>query len=277
MQSITIEEYRAITKWVDQLTGIVLDDGKRYLVETRLGPILAEYTLSNYGGLLDLAKRNPSLRIEDKVIDAITTNETFFFRENAAFELLKFKLVPDRLDSLRKANSPAPVRIWSAAASTGQEIYTMAIALYEGLGAQILNKIRLEGSDISESTLKRASEGVYSQLEVGRGMPVPLLQKYFHPVPRGWKVRDDLRAMCSFRRLNLLQMGIVGIRYDIIFCRNVAIYFAQTERATLFRNLANLLVPGGALVVGATESVRDCGDLLRLQTKYHNCFYYERI
>jgi chemotaxis protein methyltransferase CheR len=277
MVPITDAEFVEFTRLVNQLTGIVLDDTKRYLIETRIGPLVDELKLSNYRSLLDLVKSGGKPALQERIIDAITTNETFFFREPGAFDLLRRRLIPKALDERTGSRSREPMRIWSAACSSGQEMYSLAISALELIGTIATERIAIDGSDISEQILARASLGAYSQFEVNRGMPANLLSKYFTATPTGFRVVDHIRAMCSFNKANLLRLGPMMHRYDVILCRNVSIYFSPAERIVLFRSLANCLIPGGALIVGSTEQVRDCESILRMVNDFPGCYYYQRI
>lgn len=277
MLAITDAEYSEFTLLVNQLTGIVLDSSKRYLIETRIGPILDELKLSSYRQLLDLVRMGARRDLQEKIIDAITTNETFFFREPGAYDLLRRRLIPKVLDARIVAKSRDPMRIWSAACSSGQELYSIGISAMELIGEIACEKIVMEGTDISEQILTRASTGIYSQFEINRGMPANLLQKYFTATQGGFRVKDSLRAMCKFNKANLLKVASQSPRYDVVFCRNVSIYFSPEERVILFRSLAASLVPQGALIVGSTEQVRDCESYLKLMTDFPGCYYYQKV
>lgn len=277
MISINDLEYAEFTALVNQLTGIVLDSTKRYLIETRIGPILEELKLSNYKQLLDQVRGFGGSKLQAKVIDAITTNETFFFREPGAFDLLRRKAIPKALDGMIANRTREPMRIWSAACSSGQEMYSIAITALEFAGEQVCDKIRIDGTDISEQILARASLGTYSQFEVNRGMPANLLSKYFANTAGGYRIKDHIRAMCRFDKANLLRLPPPSVRYDVIFCRNVSIYFSASERINLFKGLANALGSQGILIVGSTEQVRDCDSVLKLMTDFPGCYYYQKV
>ncbi|HSQ43076.1 MAG TPA: protein-glutamate O-methyltransferase CheR [Fibrobacteraceae bacterium] len=275
MPALSETEYAEFVRFVLQLTGIVLDDGKRYLVETRIGPILETQKIPGYSRLLEQAKSNISL--QGKIIDAITTNETFFFREPGAYDLFRRRLMPKVLDQRTEAKSKDPMRVWSAACSSGQEMYSLVISALELIGNLAFGRITFDGTDISEQILSRASSGLYSSFEISRGMPPNLLSKYFTKTADSYKISDIVRGMCRFNKANLLHPPMMTQRYDVIFCRNVSIYFSPQERSILFHNLAKNLVVGGALVVGSTEQVRDCDDVFRLSTDFSSCYYYQRI
>jgi chemotaxis protein methyltransferase CheR len=194
--------------------------------------------------------------------------------------MLKFRIVPDLVDARKKSlpqGSRIPLRIWSAACSTGQEVYSILISLREVLGDLSKYTIRLMATDISDSAIARASRGSYLAGELGRGMPAELLARYFIQEDGGYKIRDELRAFASFKRLNLFD-DFSGLgRFDIIFCRNVAIYFTDEDKKKLFERLGKVLERDGALIVGSTESL--LGSTQGLEAKRHlrSVYYQKRI
>ena len=196
--------------------------------------------------------------LKRKVIDAITTGETSFFRDTSPFDLLQHKIVPDLIDRRTRANGNGriiPVRIWSAACSTGQEVYSTAIALKEVLLDLNRYDVRILGTDISDKAVAHASYGHYSRLEMDRGMPADKIAKYFVAEGQAWKIRDELRALATFRTMNLLEPFGFPARFDIIFCRNVAIYFSEQDKIRLFQAIARVMAPDGYLIIGSTESI----------------------
>ncbi len=269
-QKITTDEIGLLTKYIYDVSGIAIEKTKSYLLETRLGPLLDEFGLDSYKALHQKAKGDFRKSVETKIIDAISTNETLFFRDRDTFEVFRNKIIPDLIDarSGRASTLPSvPIRIWSAACSTGQEIYSIAITLRELLGDLKKYRIKLLGTDISDAAVSRASYGIYSKFEIERGMPQPHLQKYFSPVGANWKINDEIRAMAAFQRLNLLlPFNAIG-KFDIVFCRNVAIYFNPEDRKILFSRIADILEPDGVLVIGATESLT--GVCPRFEPKHH--------
>mgnify|MGYP006280475011 CR=1 FL=1 len=257
MASITTQELKTLSKYIYSIAGIYLDESKGYLVESRLNPLLVAFNLSSFSELYYQAKTDPSKELEKHIIDAISTNETFFFRDNTPFDLLRFKIVPELIDAKknRYQTGKIPISIWSAACSTGQEVYSMAISLLEVLPDRDRFEIRIFGSDISQQAINQASYGQYNKLEVGRGLPPEYLQKYFQPSGQGWRVTDFLRSMASFKAMNLMHpFGAIG-PFDIIFCRNVAIYFSQADKKKLFARIARVMRPGGYLLVGGSETL----------------------
>ncbi len=258
MLKITPAELKSVGKYIHDISGIYLDPSKSYLFETRLGNIAEEHGCSSYEELHLTAKRDGSKRIERQIIDAISTNETLFFRDTGPFDLLKNKLLPEMID-LRAPSSPrlkTNIKIWSAASSTGQELYSVAMTIRDLLGSQLDSyNFRLLGTDISDSAVKQASYGKYNKFEIERGLPKPTLQKHFTLFGDSWKVKDELRGMVNFRKLNLM-LPFTGLgKHDIILCRNVAIYFTLQDRKILFNKLADCLADDGYLIIGSTESL----------------------
>lgn len=258
MSAVTInrDEFTVWARFIHELCGVHLDATKGYLVETRLAPLVKDVGASSFSELLHRVRSDLTRTLRRKVIEAITTNETSFFRDGAPFELLQHKLIPDLVDRRsRGAIGRVPLRIWSAACSTGQEIYSVGMVLREMLGDLTRYDIRLFGTDISDRAVAAASYATYSQLELGRGLPIDKLNRHFVRVGNSWKVRDEIRALASFRTLNLLEPLSFPAPFDIIFCRNVAIYFTEPDKLRLFRNLGKLLARDGALIIGSTESI----------------------
>jgi len=252
------EETRVLTAYIYSLCGVHLDETKVYLLENRLATLLQEYACSSYAELHFRARNDATNTLPRKIVDAVTTGETSFFRDLSPFDLFQQKLLPELIDRKKKSSlgsSPVSFRIWSAACSSGQEIYSTAIILKETLGNLAQYNIRILGTDVSDQAVTRASRGIYSQLDVDRGLSPERLRKYFSAVEGGWKINDELRALASFKKLNLLEdFSAIG-RFDIIFCRNVAIYFTEPDKIRLFNRLGGALLPDGALIIGSTESL----------------------
>ncbi|OQX17881.1 MAG: chemotaxis protein CheR [Desulfobulbaceae bacterium A2] len=257
MIKISPDEFQQLSQYILQVCGIALDSSKTYLVETRLGTLAAELGCASFLDLVRRARADVSRGIEQKIIDAISTNETLFFRDNGPFQLLQHKILPEMIDarSAKAGVMKVPLRIWSAACSTGQEIYSIAIVLRELLSDVSRYNIRLLGTDISNAAVSQASSGRYNKFEMERGLPREKLDKYFRSAGSFWQIRDELRAMANFQRLNLMQPFTALGKFDIIFCRNVAIYFSLEDRKKLFDRLANALEPDGSLIIGSTESL----------------------
>jgi chemotaxis protein methyltransferase CheR len=256
MIKIKPDEIALLSKYIYSISGISIDKSKAYLLETRFNKILEEEGCDSYSSLYHKAKGDARKRLEHKIIDAITTNETLFFRDNGPFELLRHKILPELMD-VRAANSTSKpnLRIWSAASSTGQEIYSIAIVIRELLGPSSAYSLKLLGTDISDAAIAQASYGTYNKFEIERGLERSRLTKYFTSTGANWKIKDELRAMATFRKLNLMTPFTALGKWDIIFCRNVAIYFTLEDRKKLFNRLAEVLEPDGYLIIGSTESL----------------------
>jgi chemotaxis protein methyltransferase CheR len=268
------EERQNVARYIHSICAITLDQSKDYLIESRLSGLIEENKCNSFSQLVALARSDSKGAIKRRIIDEITTNETFFFRDNSPFDLLRYKLIPEMIDRRTRSNLSVPIRIWSAACSTGQEIYSIAMILREMLGDMNGYSVRLVGTDISDQAVARASEGVFSQIEITRGLTDAARAKCFVPHSRGWKIRDEIRGLVSFRKLNLME-DFSGLgRFDIIFCRNVAIYFNEPDRASLFNRIGQRLEPEGCLVIGAMESLG--GICPQFESKRHlRSVYYQ--
>lgn len=274
MIKISADELKIIAQYVHELTGIVLNQSKAYLIESRLGPIADELQCSNFSELYFKAKNDGLGRIRNRIIDAITTNETFFFRDNSPFELLKHKIFPDIFDRILDGHKNKSLDIWSAACSTGQEVYSIIIILKELLDDIQQWRIKLLGTDISDAAIMQASYGRYNRTEINRGLPTDMLQKYFHDEGDTWRIKDEIRYLAVFKHQNLLKPFVGMQKFDIILCRNVAIYFSPDNRRVLFERIANQLKPGGILIIGASESLLGISDRF-IRKDYMRSVFYE--
>lgn len=238
---------------VKQRSGLVLTRDKAYLLESRLVPVVRKWNMKTLEELAQSirAKRDESL-LRD-VTEAMTTNETFFFRDQRPFDQFRTILLPALLKS---RESKKQIRIWSAASSSGQEAYSLAMILTEEAAKLQGWKIEILGTDISAEMVERSKTGIYSQFEVQRGLPVTMLVKYFQQIGTDkWQLKDNIRSMVHFREGNLLaDFGPIGV-FDIIFCRNVLIYFDQTTKSRVLDTLSTVLSPDGALLLGGAETV----------------------
>ena len=257
VRPVSSAEMSLVASYVHTVSGVVIESGKEYLVRGRLGPLLEREGVSGFGELVRQARLDGSGRLEKRIIDAITTNETSFFRDERPFHLLAHKLLPDHFERTRNTGPRGKPRldIWCAAASTGQEVYSVAMVVKELLFDLSGYWIRILGTDISEEALAMASRGYYTAREVSRGLSDRRLARHLRRVGDRWQVSDELRSLVTFSPLNLLgRFRHVGT-FDVILCRNVAIYFSLTNRCELFERLADRLRPDGALIVGSTESI----------------------
>jgi len=254
--SITRDELAVWSRYVHEICGIHLDDSKGYLFETRLGGLLREAATPSFSELYYKAKSDLTNGLRRKIIDAITTNETSFFRDTSPFELLQHKLIPELIDRRTKTGvRPIPIRIWSAACSTGQEAYSTGIVLKELLGDLRGYDVRILGTDISDRAVAQASYGHFSRQELDRGMSPDKVTRYFELNGDRWKIRDEVRALATFRTMNLLEPFAFPVPFDIIFCRNVAIYFTEPDKVRLFKNIGKYMAKDGCLIIGGTESI----------------------
>lgn len=277
MIKIAPAELKLISQYIQAITGIYLDQSKSYLFETRLSSIAEAHGCKSYQELHNKARQDPSKKIEKEIIDAITTNETLFFRDKSPFELLQHKILPEIIDARPdKSSLKTKIKIWSAASSTGQELYSIAIVIKELLKGSSDYSFTLSGTDISDAAVAQASYGKYNRFEIERGLDRKYLQKYFTLFGDSWKIKDEIRAMVNFRKLNLLQPFTSLGKFDIIFCRNVAIYFTLEDRKRLFNKLADSLSDDGYLIIGSTESLT--GVCSRFVPKRHlrSIFYQKK-
>jgi chemotaxis protein methyltransferase CheR len=275
MIKITPDEVKQISQYIYSISGIFLDEKKTYLIETRLKDIMESEGCNSFGELYYKAKSDSSKKIERKIIDAITTNETLFFRDASPFEMFKYKIMPELIDRRSSAAGamPIPIRIWSAACSTGQEIYSLAIILKELLPNLKKYNIKLLGTDISDEAIAKASYGHYNKFEIDRGLDKEKMQRYFVQNNSHWKIRDDIRAMVMFQKINLMNPFMGMGKFDVVLCRNVAIYFNNEDRKKLFEKIAGVLEPDGYLIIGATESLTGTSQRFEPQRHLRSVFY----
>jgi chemotaxis protein methyltransferase CheR len=270
------EERHTVAQYIHSICAVSLDPTKDYLIESRLSALMEETRCASFIQLVSRSKSDAQGAIKRKIIDKITTNETLFFRDTSPFDLLRFKIVPELIDRRGRSGLAVPIRIWSAACSTGQEIYSIAIVLKEMLGDLTGYNLRLVGTDISDQAVARASEGVFSEIEIARGLTAGARDKSFTGHPRGWKVRDEIRAMVSFRKLNLME-DFSGLgKFDIVFCRNVAIYFNEHDRASLFNRIEQRMENDAYLVIGAMESLTSISPQFESKRHLRSVFYQIR-
>jgi chemotaxis protein methyltransferase CheR len=245
-------DYEYLRKLVSERSGIVLSIDKRYLAESRLLPLARRAGFSDVAELVQRLRSANSEKLAVAVVEAMTTNESFFFRDKIPFEQFRDTIMPE-LIALR--GSRRRIRIWCAAASTGQEPYSLAMSLKEMSDRICGWRIEIMATDISNEVLERAQAGTYSQFEVQRGLPIALLLKYFSKIGDNWQIDPAIRAMVQFRQLNLISdFAHVGV-FDLVFCRNVLLYFDQQTKSRVLDSLAQVTERDGYLVLGAAETV----------------------
>jgi chemotaxis protein methyltransferase CheR len=256
---VNAPEYEYLRKLLKERSGLDLSADKQYLIESRLLPLARKAGLAGIGELVQKLQGG-SIALITSVVEAMTTNETFFFRDKVPFDHFRDTIMPEVIKARAGRRS---VRIWCAAGSTGQEPYSLAMTLKE-MGAALTGwRVEIIATDLSQEVLEKAKAGVYSQFEVQRGLPIQHLVKYFKPNGETWQINPELRAMIQHRQLNLLQDFSQLGTFDVIFCRNVLIYFDQETKINIFNRLARQIEPDGFLVLGAAETVVGLTDTFR--------------
>ncbi|MBE4578298.1 chemotaxis protein CheR [Vibrio navarrensis] len=259
MTAITIsdQEYRDFSRFLEAQCGIVLGDSKQYLVRSRLSPLVTKFKLASLSDLLRdvVTGRNRELRVA--AVDAMTTNETLWFRDTYPFTVLAEKLLPEIAANKR------PIKIWSAASSSGQEPYSMAMTVLETQQRKpgMLPSVSITATDISASMLDMCRAGIYDNLALGRGLSPERRRTFFEDTGDGrMKVKDNVKRLVNFRPQNLMDSYALLGKFDIIFCRNVLIYFSPDMKSKVLNQMANSLNPGGYLLLGASESLTGLTD-----------------
>ena len=260
---ITPEDYTYVGTLLRTKSGLALGPSKEYLLESRLPPVAKAYGFTSVNELIATLRSGPHHELIKAVCDAMTTGETFFFRDTVPFDVLKSAVLPELADRCRRAGRP--LRIWSAAASTGQEAYSVAMLIAD-MGVQ-MSGVRTEivATDFASHALNRARRGLYTQIEVQRGLPERYLRQFFVSTADGFRLGDDIRKRVTFRELNLLESFRSLGHFDVILCRNVLIYFDSLTKKDVLERLSSALTPGGYLFLGATETAFGLTDrLLRI-------------
>jgi chemotaxis protein methyltransferase CheR len=269
--SIFPENYRFLQQRLYAQVGIVLEDNKHYLFESRLAPIIKQLGLSSVNDLCAFLHTERNAEIDQQVGEAMTTNETYFFRDPAQYEAIRTVLFPKLMEERRDTKS---IRFWSAASSTGQEAYSLAmLLLQEGLGSW---NIQILGTDFSSTVVNRARSGIYQQIEVNRGLPTSLLVKHFCRSGMEWKLDDTVRRMARFETIDLRNsMRTLG-PFDLVFCRNVMIYFDDKTKRNIMKELHSTLFRGGWLLLGGAESVFGLDEWFERRTVGNTTVYIAR-
>ncbi len=256
------EEYEAFRQFLQDACGILLGDNKHYLVDSRLKGLCDQFAISSLGELV-LRMRSPGGGgLREAVVDAMTTNETLWFRDNHPYQILKDTLFKE-IEEL--AGFSRPLNLWSAACSTGQEPYSLAMCAEEAKAerkARLNGGVRIVATDISSSALNAATKGVYESLALSRGMSEDRLQRHFTRINNHqWQVKRSIADCVEFRSLNLMDnFARLGRKFDIVFCRNVLIYFSPELKLDILRRMHSVIVTGGYLVLGASESLSHLSD-----------------
>jgi len=260
---VTPQDYDYLRKLLKERSGLVLSADKQYLVESRLLPIARKAGVSGLGELVGKLKDRAAEPLIVEVVEAMTTNESFFFRDKIPFDHFRDTIMPSLIAARAKEKR---IRLWCAAASTGQEPYSLAMLLKEMATKLAGWRLEIIGTDISTEVLEKAKAGVYSQFEVQRGLPIQLLVKYFVQNGDTWQISPEIRAMVQYKPLNLLPDFAHLGRFDIVFCRNVLIYFDQDTKVGVLERIARQMEPDGFLVLGAAETVVGLTDSFKPMT-----------
>ena len=249
---ITPQDYETLRKILQENSGHALSPGKEYLIERRLGPVASSLSFPDIASMVRHVRMSPDRRTIGLICEAMTTNESLFFRDQKPFDILRERLIPELLERRKRERR---IRIWSAAASTGQEAYSIAMVLAEHFPQLESWDVRILGTDYSRSVVERARTGIFNHFEVQRGLPVMMLMKHFTQVEEGWKVSDRLRRGLEFREGNLLENFRHLGPFDLVFCRNVLIYFDAQTKADVLSRMVDVMAPDGHLFLGASETV----------------------
>lgn len=258
-QSISTRDYEVFRGFLEDACGIVLGDNKQYLVASRLNRVLRELELDSVAGLVDKAKCAPRSGLRERIIDAMTTNETFWFRDNHPYTLLKDFLLPE----LSKIKRVGGMKIWSAASSSGQEAYSISMVIQEylqGRPGSLPGNVQIVGTDISPTMLDLAKSANYDNLALSRGLSPERKRKFFTQTDDLWQVNADIRSRARFSELNLMNSYASLGKFDIVFCRNVLIYFSSDLKKDIIHRISQTLNPGGYLFLGSTETIASYSD-----------------
>ncbi|GHF22507.1 chemotaxis protein CheR [Kordiimonas sediminis] len=253
------EDFEFLADMLKRRSGLMLTKDKVYLLESRLTPLARNHGLESLEALVQKLRVSRSEALAVEVTEAMTTNESFFFRDNTPFDLFKKHVLP----MVEKTNTTKRLRIWCAAASTGQEPYSLAMILKENWFKWKDWNIEIVGTDICTQVLEKAKKGHYSQFEVQRGLPIQMLIKYFTQDGDVWKLNDEIKSMVKYRPFNLLDSYSTLGSFDVIFCRNVLIYFDQKTKSDVLERMRRNLSDQGVLFLGAAETVLGITDAFK--------------
>jgi chemotaxis protein methyltransferase CheR len=262
-------DIKFISDLLKQMSGIVVGLDKHYLIEARLGPVARKHNLADIETLISKLRASSSATLMWDVIDAMTTNESFFFRDNKPFDTFRNEVLPDLI---QRRSHTKTLRIWCAAASTGQEPYSLAMILAEESAKLAGWQCSILGTDISTAALDRAKSGTYSQFEAQRGLSIQRLIKHFDQDGTQWRVKSDLRARVQYKSFNLMESPRALGMFDVVFCRNVLIYFDQATKSRVFDNLGSVMAKDGYLFLGGAETVLGLSDAFQPQPGHHGVY-----
>jgi chemotaxis protein methyltransferase CheR len=259
--AIQPQDYEDFRLFLEKSCGLVLGENKHYLVTSRLSRLMGEFSVDSVSDLLRLLKTGARPGLRERVIEAMTTNETYWFRDVFPFDILKDTIFPE----LGK-KGVNPVKIWSAACSSGQEAYSISMIVSEFQQARpgVLKNVQIVGTDISTAIVRDAREATFDSLSMGRGLSQERRERFFVQQDNRWQVRPEIRARASFREFNLLDSYTLLGKFDVVFCRNVLIYFSAESKRDILKRIAQILNPGGYLFLGASESMANYSDAFEM-------------
>ncbi|MBL8025995.1 MAG: protein-glutamate O-methyltransferase CheR [Fibrobacteres bacterium] len=277
MASISANEFKLLRDYIEKSCGILVGDEKAYLIESRLSSLMAQNGCNTFAEFYQKAASDRTVGLRDKIVDAMTTNETLWFRDTHPYKVLDEVLLREFADEIAKGKR-RKIRIWSAACSTGQEPYSISMIIQEFARKSSvlpLEYVEIVATDISPSALFLAMAGRYDKLSMSRGMTDDFRDRYFDQTGTVWAVKDKVKKMVSFKRFNLQDSFVPLGSFDLVFCRNVAIYFSEQFKRELFRKIAQMLRPTGILFLGASESMSNYSTEYQLMT--HDKAMYYRV
>jgi chemotaxis protein methyltransferase CheR len=267
---MTDQDFAYIRTFLQERSAIVLEDGKQYLVESRLNPIVQRLQLNSISDLVAKLRARSANGLDTQVVEAMVTTETSFFRDRHPFETLRTVIIPE---FIRQRSSERRLNIWCAASSTGQEPYSLALLLREHFPELVGWRISLVATDLSQDVLARARAGTYNQIEVNRGLSAAFLVKYFQQHGTTWQLDESIRRMVEFRELNLAKPWPAMPPVDIIMVRNVMIYFSVDTKKDILARMARMLRPDGYLLLGGAETTFNLSDRFRRVEQLKSGFY----
>jgi chemotaxis protein methyltransferase CheR len=272
MESISNEQYNDFCNFLEQQSGIVLGTSKQYLIVSRLSPLVSQFNLSSISELIEKAMNVANRQVRLEVIDAMTTNETLWFRDGYPYEMLKETILPE----LAKTHTMSPIKIWSAASSSGQEPYSIAMTCFETNIPRLKTPagVQIVGTDISPTMLSLCKQGMYDYIALNRGLSAERKKLFFTKVSEQcMSVNEEIKRLVNFKLFNLLDhYGSMG-KFDVIFCRNVLIYFSPQVKSKIINQLAQSLNPNGYLFLGASESVSGLTDRFDMERNEHGIVF----
>ena len=245
-------DFEYLSRWLRERSGLTLTASKEYLIKSRLLPLAQSEGLADISALVAELRRSSSTVLATAVVEAMTTNESLFFRDKKPFDDLKETLIPEIIEARKTQRR---IRIWCAACSTGQEPYSLLMLLAENFPQLQSWQIDVVATDLDTKALERAKSGLYSQMEVQRGLPIQLLLKHFRQVETNWQIAESLRKQVTWKQWNLLDSFAGLDQFDLILCRNVLIYFDEDLKREIFQKLARCLRDHGPLILGSAETV----------------------